>query len=1218
MDDDTDWTFWDGTGPTEDVKMEDDQTDVAWNENPFTMPEFPAPPTIYPPPTVYPIPSWAASTISTNSNPSVFSGSTRSSGSSNSRLSRRYRPSPMSSGPASLVFDASHDNKRRVLPQQPGVPERESQHAANRARILRDLALHLESVGTDLQNGQTVLPNQLFILRNRLKDAMSHVEDLISQTSNPQSLVQPTPEAAPEAAHEAFADTLPTFNQSEEYWCCFCEKNGLTAARFKRRQLFKRHLIRCHFPSHEYHCPEIGCGRIYRRRHELVGHFRVEHNRSLQQEELDKVTFPLICPPLCGICFTMVRGWERLYQCVTNHCLVSPSNTGHDSSQMTSLKEDKNEPPPETSERHGTDINPSGAMEPISEWLADDEFYSWLPLPSPPDDGEAQEPLPFSLAFLGAGAHINQTEIQQSLPENLMEDTQRDLSTTPPVPLRKDSSSQPPKQYVPKPPEHESQVSTPVDKSGKFNFTSLPKTTPTPASQPGPDLAQRMQVHEPAPRVLVGSNTSKSSQTSDDEESHSMQTNITRPDQEDVFDLDTGIADNEDMEHILNPGAYYRKLDLLERRTAEICGIKRPEVQPKSQLKCRDSLKKSRDALRNLMEEGFCNNAMSILVKDQSRPNVARAVRVSLDDINDVLEGKRIFYSLDESGKIITLREWPKLQQLLGNLPLGRPPSESTWAYLNYLQFLADALSIGLVSFSGSHVCRFDENLWGKEKSEISIGNGYSFALRDLACLKDFLGGPAWVLGKEQTDVPTTGLKVSLTVEDLQQLWGPVWFMGGLGDEGVFIRTEAGYIIPLPRHMQTDQSLEEIECHWTSSYTGYETESPILLRSSSRILIGTEPCTATGLNINEGCPAPFNFLQARILPQLQPSGAHNAYHTLDGWDLTMQATLGSYVQAGGALKWKRNPARKWKTSIIEKCKYGKPNLRSLLSSHIGLEVSACTGNAHRVTLWDALRLSQTIAKRDQEESPQHEDPPPCLHRIADPDCIKSCWTRLFSTDDIDSSVNIPPEGDPKRKEYLRRIIMNAIIALEDTGVDHDSNLQAYWPFTENARTHRIELSPSSGEINNWIRVIKDSRDVATFAVASQRCMEVHHGQKRTCTMPCQVGNFTRPKTTLYTRILLNPPFQSTCMENHDCHMKDSSMGNGVDKLVPNEHFVLGEAALTVQSIFSGTENVIIATASGSAVKNGWMKLVKLNRRKMFQEDLDLDLSTGYYSPLLIH
>jgi hypothetical protein len=831
------------------------------------------------------------------------------------------------------------------------------------------------------------------------------------------------------------------------------------------------------------------------------------------------------------------------------HCLVLPGDSEsrsdlgdgkHKPQQIPSLQKDESQVPAEVHAKQDTLTNDSRTMEPIYELPANEDPGLWYR--SSQNSGEGQK----GMQFASIDEEIWSPGEKIKMPTTLSGDnTHLGLAKKPFVPLGKNTGS---------------------------------KQSPRPNLKP------------------IDSNTSKSSQQSDDEESTSMETSITRPDLEEDFDLDTGIADFEDMEHILHPSAYYRKLDLLEQKTAEICGIKSRNLQEKSLLECRDTMQRNRDALQNLMDAGFCDSSFSILVRDQSRSNVANAVRVSIHDIDDALNRMSPLAIAAGISQFISIFEWPMLHDLFGD-----PSSDSNWDQLEYLQFLTNALSVGLVSFTGSHVCRFDENLWGEELSEIIVGQGHSFALRDLACLQDFVGGPAWILESGQDVSQKDGLKVSLTVKDLQELWGPVWLMGGVGDEGVFIRTEAGYIVPLPHDKQTDKSLAEIECHWSRSYTGYETASPIILCSSSRILIGTGSSTATGLSVNEGCRAPINHLQARILSRLQPSGAHNAYHTLEGFDLTMQATMGNYVQAGGTVKYKRNPARKWKTSIIESCKYGRPRLRSLLSHNIGLEVSACTGNARRVTLWDALRLSYTTARRHASMFTPRQEPNSCEHRIADPKCIQSCWTQLFSTDEIDTPVNIPLEGDPRRIEYLRRIILNSIIALEDTGVDHQNHLQAYWPFTGSPRTHRIELFPSSscptGETNNWIRVIKDARDVATFAVVSQRCMEVHHGYARTCTMPCQVAHFGRAKTTLYTRILLN--------------------GNEGNKLSPNEHFVLGEAALTVQRIVPGNENVVVAAANGSAVRNEWTRLVRLGRRKEFQEDLDCDLSTGYYLPLLV-
>lgn len=74
-----------------------------------------------------------------------------------------------------------------------------------------------------------------------------------------------------------------------------------------------------------------------------------------------------------------------------------------------------------------------------------------------------------------------------------------------------------------------------------------------------------------------------------------MQTNITRPDLE-----DDGIADSDDMEHILNSGAYYRKLDLLEQRTAELCGINISNLQNACLSNCKDARENSIKAHENL------------------------------------------------------------------------------------------------------------------------------------------------------------------------------------------------------------------------------------------------------------------------------------------------------------------------------------------------------------------------------------------------------------------------------------------------------------------------------------------------------------------------------------------------------------------------------------------------------------------------------------------
>ncbi|KAJ6043281.1 hypothetical protein N7460_004636 [Penicillium canescens] len=447
------------------------------------------------------------------------------------------------------------------------------------------------------------------------------------------------------------------------------------------------------------------------------------------------------------------------------------------------------------------------------------------------------------------------------------------------------------------------------------------------------------------------SNISKSSQQSNQEETRSAQTGITQPDQEEEDDLDAGFADSDEMEHILSPVTYYEKLDLLEVKTADICDIRKgPSEQKGSFVECLMSLKRSMAALQNLQAEGFCEGVLSILVEDQSRLDVASAVRISQDEIasaigilddppHDIsplssqsLVAKSIFRPSPNPAHVSSL---PIIHRLLGKLSL-EDHVEGKLDWLPYWQFLSTALLVGLVSFSGSHVCRFDLNLWKETRNEISVGQEYYFTLRKLACLKDFIGGPAWVLGKSRATSEQRGLKISLTVQDLQELWGPVWLVGGTTDEGLILQTETGYIVPLPHKEQSDTASGEIECHWTRQFPEHiHCDKTTLLSSTSRILIGTDSITAAGLTVNHRCQSKIDCLQAHIRHQLQPSGTHDAYYTPDGFDL--QITGGQYINGGIIKKYKRIPGRKWKASIIDMCKYRNPKLMPLLNHSIGLE-----------------------------------------------------------------------------------------------------------------------------------------------------------------------------------------------------------------------------------------------------------------------------------------
>lgn len=133
------------------------------------------------------------------------------------------------------------------------------------------------------------------------------------------------------------------------------------------------------------------------------------------------------------------------------------------------------------------------------------------------------------------------------------------------------------------------------------------------------------------------------------------------------------------------------------------------------------------------------------------------------------------------------------------------------------LNFLCEKPSIGLVSFSGLHVCRFDINLLIEPVETIPVG--LKLTLRELACLDDFIGGLAWILGKyDPTPSPETGIEVSLAVQDFEQVWGPIWLLGGTPLQVPFVKTESSFVIPLSGQIKMTNGI--LTYHLRSSVTG--------------------------------------------------------------------------------------------------------------------------------------------------------------------------------------------------------------------------------------------------------------------------------------------------------------------------------------------------------------------------------------------------------------
>lgn len=184
-------------------------------------------------------------------------------------------------------------------------------------------------------------------------------------------------------------------------------------------------------------------------------------------------------------------------------------------------------------------------------------------------------------------------------------------------------------------------------------------------------------------------------------------TNITTPEyQEDSIDV--GIPDIKNMDHILDATRYFSELDQLELQTAQMMGMENgPYTKLESLHDCIECLSNWQAALRYLQSQGFCGPSISILIEDQDRDGVASAVNISLSQVSALSQTISLPSNEDASKRLI--ENW--IQTLL-------KVEEKSLLDLDLeqiLRFLCEILAIGIISFSGSHVCPFDINLWDRE-----------------------------------------------------------------------------------------------------------------------------------------------------------------------------------------------------------------------------------------------------------------------------------------------------------------------------------------------------------------------------------------------------------------------------------------------------------------------------------------------------------------------
>lgn len=98
-----------------------------------------------------------------------------------------------------------------------------------------------------------------------------------------------------------------------------CRKCG---TKVRQAESLQRHIEDQHHPRAMIRCPSPTCEGNFRRKDKFRDHCLLIHKWLATNEETERYTQDLPCPPGCSICCKTVNDWESFYKCFTSHCYI--------------------------------------------------------------------------------------------------------------------------------------------------------------------------------------------------------------------------------------------------------------------------------------------------------------------------------------------------------------------------------------------------------------------------------------------------------------------------------------------------------------------------------------------------------------------------------------------------------------------------------------------------------------------------------------------------------------------------------------------------------------------------------------------------------------------------------------------------------------------------------------------------------------------------------
>ena len=423
-------------------------------------------------------------------------------------------------------------------------------------------------------------------------------------------------------------------------------------------------------------------------------------------------------------------------------------------------------------------------------------------------------------------------------------------------------------------------------------------------------------------------------------------------------------------------------------------------------------------------------------------------------------------------------------------------------------------LDIATVSFCGAHLEPFDKVYFDR----VSPASFYQLAcdaqsaaidlqLRSFQCLEGFLQGrPVWVFSSTEMDYtelpPDIPLYLSTPPDEFANVWGPMWRSVSPRDPEITLRyiVSPGFIIPWRRTPGQPALLTtETHCHWSKD--DYDIDS-ILSQTvhgrAERLLIGANPT----LLRNRFCRPDKGAFVSKMsrIKALKELGTHHGDWAVSSINIATGVNMSALLPLSfniGTTLTKKPPISLRDLVCVNMVAEPRQHL-PYLNEYFGVEISACTGNARRVTLANVLG-SQTMREY-------------LHHRVHWSSSERDSYFRALKTPNGASAVYyLYYNGSEDQRKCYDIALKLSIAGLADTRVK-SSHLRALWAWGGLAYIVKFRLSD-----HKWAGLLTDTLTTCSLAVVNQTCLECSTRETRHLpTVPIGVP------TVFETSLVINP------------------------------------------------------------------------------------------------